>query len=844
MLLSTPVLSVLASVALRSLALFAVAALVLGALRVQSAAARHAAWSAVLLGMLLMPLLEPVFPPLPIRVLKPVPAAAVALPDLPAVSAPAAAPPQHPVPRPLYSWGDAVAALYFLVALILLARLAVSCLFTRRLLRAAIPIVPTPNRDREGADGPRGAERRPDPLYESTWISVPMTAGRKILLPADWRTWGAAKLDAVLAHERTHVRRADWAFALAAAVNRCVFWFHPLSWWLERRLAALAEEACDDAALLDVPPAPYAQALLDMAAAVKTAQGRLMWEAMAMAKAAEVQKRIERALDESHEIPRPFTARRWTALAACALPVLWFAAVAQLAPAVAQSQGSPSAADTAAEAHIATHPDDIQARVNLILSYYSRNIREPRLGHIYWLIANHAEASQTLFAARGLTPRDSSLNSATDYQRAAGLWRQAAAAHAGDPAVVRNAAEFLTATGQYEEAERLLLQGKTSQPGSGTWDQALGKLYATAILSATGDPAYPNADAAFSDRVTSQLEASEDRPVVMATGSTLIFVARRLQPGETLPPGMMNLDDHPMLAPAVEFGNRLMERMGVRMSVVAGPPVIGGVPGGVPGGVVGGTSGGVLGGIIGSVPSNGAPPPPPPPPPGSTQTNPNVMVGMARKGVSPRVDDVPPAPPVVKRVEPIYPPLAIQARISGVVKTKVTIATDGSVRHLEVASGHPLLVPAAIAALKEWKFQPPAVEGDYRVDIDFNVANLSPAAIASAGNLPADHQGKKIVNATGRSTLNVGASVQASKLVSHIEPVYPEQARAEGIQGTVTLRVTIAENGTVEDVQPVDGNPLLAAAAIDAVKQWTYQQTLLNGQPVRVIANVTVPFKR
>src|SRR5262249_12870128 len=159
-------------------------------------------------------------------------------------------------------WRDAATAVYALGVLVLLARLAFGYLFTRRLVRASRPA---------------------GEVSVSSWISVPMTVGwlpPKILLPEGWESWGRPKLDAVLAHERTHVRRADWLIAMLAQVNRALFWFHPLAWWLERRLATLAEQACDDAALLEVPHAPYAEALLDMAAAVKTAQGRLIWEAM------------------------------------------------------------------------------------------------------------------------------------------------------------------------------------------------------------------------------------------------------------------------------------------------------------------------------------------------------------------------------------------------------------------------------------------------------------------------------------------------------------------------------------------------------------------------------------
>jgi TonB family protein len=790
--LSTAVLSFLASVALRSLVLFAVAALAL--VRMKSAAGRHAAWTAVLLGMLLLPLLEPALPSLPVRVLKPV--APITLSDLP-VDAGAGARPairagHGPAPQAArFTWSEAAAVVYALVALILLARIAVSWLFTRRLLRAAQPV--------EGD------------LYESSWISVPMTLGRKILLPADWRDWDAAKLDAVLAHERTHVRRADWAIALAAGVNRSVFWFHPLAWWLERHLAALAEHACDDAALLEVSPAPYAQALLDMASAVKTAQGRLMWEAMAMAQTAEVQKRIERALDETREIPRPFTARRWLALAACAVPVLWIAAVAQLAPVAAQEQGTPSAAEAAAEGYVAAHPDDLQARVNLILSYYAHNVREPRLAHIYWLIANHPEASQTLFASRGITARDSVFNVRADFDRAAGLWRQAVATHADDQRVVRNTSEFFTNAGQYPEAEQVLQDARRLH-SEVFLDSQLGRLYANAILGATGDPKFPNSNPTFAAHAQSALEASDNRNLVVNAAMILASVARRPQPGQTLPENVLNLDEHSLLVPAVELGHRLLEREGMRFDEIRAPIMVGqrkgnaAPSGGVTGGVAGGTGGGVLGGIVGSAPAPNAEPR-------------GVLGGIV---ASVPAGGLPPAPPVVSKVDPVYPPLARQARISGIVNMKTTIAADGSVQHIEVVSGHPLLVAASIDALKNWKFAPNAA-GTYRVDIPFVLATE-------------DAGGKSI-------TLSVGGAGQSAKLINHVDPVYPAAARAAGIEGTVTVFVTIAEDGTVETAEPVDGSPALAAAAINAVKQWTWHPTLLNGRPVKVTTNVTVPFK-
>src|SRR5690349_16653386 len=150
------------------------------------------------------------------------------------------------------------------------------------------------------------------------------------------------------------------------------------------------------------------------------------------------------------------------------------------------------------------------------------------------------------------------------------------------------------------------------------------------------------------------------------------------------------------------------------------PPTTGvaGVVGGVPGGVAGGAAGGVLGGIIGSVPS--AAPPPPPPPPKKEEAKPatpqRIRVGGNVQQAS-----------LVKQQRPVYPPLAKQARIQGVVKLSAIIAKDGTIQQLEVISGHPLLVPAALEAVKQWVYKPTllnseAVEVVTQIDVNFTLS--------------------------------------------------------------------------------------------------------------------------
>jgi len=135
----------------------------------------------------------------------------------------------------------------------------------------------------------------------------------------------------------------------------------------------------------------------------------------------------------------------------------------------------------------------------------------------------------------------------------------------------------------------------------------------------------------------------------------------------------------------------------------AAPPDMGGIAGGVPGGVAGGSMGGVIGGVIGGA---GIAPPPPPRP-----TVTRTRVGGAVQAAK-----------LVNRVQPIYPPLARQTRISGTVRLHAIIAKNGSVEQLTVESGHPLLVQSALDAVRQWRYQPTLLNGDpVEVDTEIDV---------------------------------------------------------------------------------------------------------------------------
>jgi TonB family protein len=102
-------------------------------------------------------------------------------------------------------------------------------------------------------------------------------------------------------------------------------------------------------------------------------------------------------------------------------------------------------------------------------------------------------------------------------------------------------------------------------------------------------------------------------------------------------------------------------------------------------------------------------------------------------------------------------------------------------------------------------------------------------AASSAGNEP--------------QPVRVGEGIVEPRKLRSVPPVYPELARQARVQGTVVLECTISPEGRVTDVRVLRGAPLLDEAAIDAVRQWVYTPTLLEGKPVPVIMTVTVNFR-
>ncbi len=237
---------------------------VLSVLRVKAPRVRHAVWAGVVVLMLALPLWTAWGPRTAVRVLSPVTAPAVnrSIVSADAISGQAAAPPVRGL---TWTWQSWLAAIYLLGFCALMARLAIGTARAYMLVRGA-------------------ANREGRPTSDS--CAAPVTAGwlnPTVILPEHWRQWPQAQLRAVLTHEEEHARWRDPLVQWLALLNRAVFWFHPLAWWLERRLSALAEEACDAAVLArGHDPFQYSEYLLEIARAMRQAGARVSVIGMAM----------------------------------------------------------------------------------------------------------------------------------------------------------------------------------------------------------------------------------------------------------------------------------------------------------------------------------------------------------------------------------------------------------------------------------------------------------------------------------------------------------------------------------------------------------------------------------
>jgi len=507
-------------------------------------------------------------------------------------------------------------------------------------------------------------------LLVSGEIASPVTFGwRKpvVLLPARFPELDARVQDAILCHEIMHVRRGDWLFTVAEELVRAIFWFHPAIWWLLGEIGLAREQEVDRLAIeITREREHYMDALLAIAGA-----GRRLDLAPAplFLRKRHLKQRVILILQEARMSKMRLISTLMTGLAALAA-ACWLAAGAF--PLTAEPQ--------------------------------------------------------TVNDAAGVTVN---LNGSTVLHRLAVHYPVSALQHGVQGTV--SVEVKLDATGNVSDAHVL------SGPD---------ELRAAVLQSV--------------------LEWHFTRDAANST--------REVQVGFELPTG---------------------------------------VAGGITGGVQGGVSGGVLGGIIGGVaPNNKAAND------GLNKTSYHIA-GIVVTGLSDPARDQLLATLPVHEGDDVTP----------VALDKVRKAINDFDEHLtftqvNMQEGSILLISAGPITREGME----AVRNKALSSLP--AESLPPPPPPPAGGIPENPPQR----------IKVSGNVQSAMIVSKVRPVYPELAKSARVQGVVRLAAVIGKDGTMQELHSLEGPPLLIQAAMDAVRQWTYRPTLLNGEPISVETTIEVNF--
>ena len=179
------------------------------------------------------------------------------------------------------------------------------------------------------------------------------------------------------------------------------------------------------------------------------------------------------------------------------------------------------------------------------------------------------------------------------------------------------------------------------------------------------------------------------------------------------------------------------------------------------------------------------------------------------------------APKQIKRVSPEYPVAALTARQQGVVILEATIGPSGKISDVKVLRSIAPFDAAAVDAVRQWEYEPTIID-------DVAVPVITSIAVEFKLTAPAP--------------VRVGGSIKAPAQTKRVNPPYPPEAQAAGVQGVVIMEATIGVDGKVTDVRVLRPMPLLDQAAVEAVRQWEYEPTMVNGVAVPVVMTVTLNF--
>jgi protein TonB len=224
-----------------------------------------------------------------------------------------------------------------------------------------------------------------------------------------------------------------------------------------------------------------------------------------------------------------------------------------------------------------------------------------------------------------------------------------------------------------------------------------------------------------------------------------------------------------------------------------------------------------------------------------------------------------PIPRRIFSIAPAYPAEARALDAAANVTMRVTLDRSGRIAEVrrvnnplvQVAPGAPsnaaalqsvgeALARSAASALSQWQYDSPA-NGPISFNVTFSfrpgTETASTQSAAPAAGPPPPPPPPPPPNwPAAAGAVRVGGAVKPPTRIVAVNPMYPEAAKSAGVQGVVIMEAVIGTDGRVRDARVLRSIPALDQAAVDAVTQWEYTPTLLNGAPVPVIMTVTVQF--
>jgi len=189
------------------------------------------------------------------------------------------------------------------------------------------------------------------------------------------------------------------------------------------------------------------------------------------------------------------------------------------------------------------------------------------------------------------------------------------------------------------------------------------------------------------------------------------------------------------------------------------------------------------------------------------------------------------------------PGCEVTARNLDGTNVEVTRADPAGMYHFAAIPTGRYAVEARSAGFATLKLQATVAAGQTTtVNARLEIGQVSESLVVKG---PAAAPAPRASSPNASQRIRVGGNVQACKLIAKIDPVYPPDLKAQGITGTVVLRAVVTKEGYLSNLQVAntDVNAGLATAALDAVRHWLYQPTLLNGEPVEVLTTITVDFQ-